>query len=110
MIPGDGIGKEVTAEAVKVLETIGDVDLHHLPWSADHFLATGEECEPPQVLQAKRWLLEHLGDHYGLYGEFTGVRTARKHIVWAVRAPSLRARAGADACARSSSCSRTCRS
>jgi len=47
VIPGDGIGKDVTAEAVKVLQAIGDVsgaplDLVHLPWSADHYLATGE--------------------------------------------------------------------
>ena len=42
VIPGDGIGKEVTAEAVKILEAIGGVDLHHLPWGADHYLATGE--------------------------------------------------------------------
>jgi len=34
VIPGDGIGKEVTAEAVKILETIGGLDLHHLPWGA----------------------------------------------------------------------------
>jgi tRNA-dihydrouridine synthase B len=26
-----------------------------------------------------------LHDHYALYGEFAGVRTARKHIGWAVR-------------------------
>jgi tRNA-dihydrouridine synthase B len=32
------------------------------------------------------WLLAHLRDHYGLYGEGLGVRTARKHIGWAVRA------------------------
>ena len=30
-------------------------------------------------------LLAHLQDHYGLYGEFTGVRSARKHIGWYVR-------------------------
>jgi 3-isopropylmalate dehydrogenase len=42
VIPGDGIGKEVTAEAVKILEAIGGLDLHHLPWSADHYLSTGE--------------------------------------------------------------------
>lgn len=47
IIPGDGIGKEVTAEAVKVLQAVGDrfgrrFDLEHLPWSADHTLATGE--------------------------------------------------------------------
>ncbi len=27
-------------------------------------------------------LLEHLDDHYRFYGEYTGVRTARKHIGW----------------------------
>jgi tRNA-dihydrouridine synthase B len=32
------------------------------------------------------WLLEHLQDHYALYGEHSGVRSARKHIGWAVRA------------------------
>jgi 3-isopropylmalate dehydrogenase len=47
VIPGDGIGKEVTAEAVKVLQAAGEVfgvslTLEHLPWSADHYLATGE--------------------------------------------------------------------
>ena len=34
---------------------------------------------------AAGWLIEHLHDHYGLYGELTGVRSARKHIGWAVR-------------------------
>jgi 3-isopropylmalate dehydrogenase len=46
IIPGDGIGKDVTAEAVKVLNAIAGkfgrrFDLEHLPWSADHFLQTG---------------------------------------------------------------------
>ena len=50
-----------------------------------HFLATGELLAAPSTQQAKRWLLEHLDDHYGLYGEYAGVRTARKHIGWAVR-------------------------
>jgi len=46
VIPGDGIGKEVTAEAVKILEALGGVVLHHLPWGADHYLATGETIPP----------------------------------------------------------------
>ncbi len=53
-----------------------------------HFLATGEHLAAPEVAQAKAWLLEHLTDHYGLYGwddAGTGVRSARKHIGWAVR-------------------------
>jgi tRNA-dihydrouridine synthase B len=58
------------------------------PWifrEIAHFLATGEELPAPEVVQAKAWLVEHLNDHYALYGEFTGVRSARKHIGWAVR-------------------------
>jgi len=47
MLPGDGIGKDVTAEAVKVLETVAEafdlpLELEHLPWDADRYLATGE--------------------------------------------------------------------
>lgn len=59
------------------------------PWifrEVAHFLATGELLAPPPTRQVRQWLLEHLHEHYGLYGEFTGVRTARKHIGWAVRA------------------------
>lgn len=59
------------------------------PWifrEIAHFLETGEHLPAPEVLQAKAWLLEHLHEHYDLYGEYTGVRTARKHIGWAVRA------------------------
>jgi tRNA-dihydrouridine synthase B len=59
------------------------------PWifgDIAHFLSTGELRDQPQTTQVKHWLLEHLDDHYGLYGEFAGVRTARKHIGWAVKA------------------------
>ncbi len=51
VIPGDGIGKDVTAEAVKVLQAIGEVsgsplDLDMLPWSADYYLQTGVTLPP----------------------------------------------------------------
>jgi 3-isopropylmalate dehydrogenase len=51
VIPGDGIGKEVTAEAVKVLGAACDVagrqlELHTLPWGADHYLQTGITMPP----------------------------------------------------------------
>jgi 3-isopropylmalate dehydrogenase len=42
VIPGDGIGKEVTAEAIRVLEALGGFQFLHLPWSAHHYLETGE--------------------------------------------------------------------
>ncbi len=59
------------------------------PWifrEIAHFLATGTELAPPLVAEVKRLLLGHLQDHYALYGEFSGVRTARKHIAWYVKA------------------------
>ena len=57
------------------------------PWifrEIAHFLATGTELAPPLVMDVKRLTIEHLHDHYSLYGEFLGVRTARKHIGWYV--------------------------
>jgi 3-isopropylmalate dehydrogenase len=46
VIPGDGIGPEVTAEAVKVLHAVAPQDvtfeITEYPFGATHFLATGE--------------------------------------------------------------------
>ena len=59
------------------------------PWifrEVAHYLATGEQLAPPLVAEVRRLLLDHLLDHYALYGEFTGVRSARKHIGWYVHA------------------------
>ena len=46
VVPGDGIGVDVTAEAVRVLETVAAssdrrIRLTPFPWGADHFLKTG---------------------------------------------------------------------
>ena len=40
----------------------------------------------PLVAEVRQLLLDHLRDHYSLYGELTGMRTARKHIAWYVKA------------------------
>ncbi len=47
IVPGDGIGVDVTREAVKVLEEVARrrgmaIELTAFPWSADHYLSTGE--------------------------------------------------------------------
>ena len=58
------------------------------PWifrEIAHYLAYGTHLAPPLVADVKRMSLAHLQDHYSLYGEFLGVRTARKHIGWYVR-------------------------
>ncbi|TFL13082.1 tRNA dihydrouridine synthase DusB [Pusillimonas caeni] len=55
------------------------------PWifrEIAHFLATGTHLPPPVFGELRACLLEHLEDHYRFYGEFTGVRSARKHIGW----------------------------
>jgi len=57
------------------------------PWifrEIAHFLDTGEHLAQPLVAEVRRLLLDHLEDHYQLYGEFTGMRSARKHIGWYV--------------------------
>src|SRR5579862_7581451 len=51
VVPGDGIGVDVTVEAVKVLRTVSDVfgrrlELETLPWSADYYLQTGVTMPP----------------------------------------------------------------
>jgi 3-isopropylmalate dehydrogenase len=51
VIPGDGIGVETTAEAVKAIRAVGGVfgrtfDLETLPWGADYFLQTGITIPP----------------------------------------------------------------
>jgi tRNA-dihydrouridine synthase B len=59
------------------------------PWifsEIAHYLQHGERPVPPATRDVQHWLTEHLADHYTLYGEETGVRSARKHIGWAVRA------------------------
>jgi tRNA-dihydrouridine synthase B len=58
------------------------------PWifrEIAHFLATGTQLAPPLVAEVRRLLLEHLQQHYALYGDYSGVRSARKHIGWYVR-------------------------
>jgi len=58
------------------------------PWifrEIAHFLAHGTHLAPPLVSEVRRLLVEHLHDHYSLYDEFIGVRSARKHIGWYVR-------------------------
>lgn len=59
------------------------------PWilrEIDHFLRTGVHLPAPLVSQVQELMLEHLQAHYAFYGEYLGVRTARKHIGWYVRA------------------------
>ncbi|WP_313178302.1 tRNA-dihydrouridine synthase, partial [Massilia sp.] len=57
------------------------------PWicrEIDHYLRTGELLPAPLVEEVRHLMNEHLPAHYAFYGEYVGVRTARKHIGWYV--------------------------
>src|SRR4051794_22729185 len=41
LIPGDGIGRDVVAEVVPILQAVGGLTVEELPWSADYYLQTG---------------------------------------------------------------------
>jgi len=71
LYPGDGIGKEVLAEAVRVLDHVqrlcGDFELHKtlLPWGADYYFAHGQVVPDDYLEQLRRFdaiLLGALGD------------------------------------------------
>jgi len=55
------------------------------PWifrEISHYLETGRHLPPPEVEEIRRVLNAHLNDLYQFYGEYSGVRIARKHISW----------------------------
>ena len=55
------------------------------PWifrEINHYLATGSHLPLPEVAEIHRVLVAHLHDLYSFYGEYSGVRIARKHISW----------------------------
>lgn len=55
------------------------------PWifnEINHFLNTGTHLLRPCVEEIQQVMLQHLNGLYELYGEYTGVRVARKHMGW----------------------------
>jgi tRNA-dihydrouridine synthase B len=55
------------------------------PWifrEIGHYLDTGELLPAPLPAEIGEIMLGHLTNLYSFYGEFTGVRVARKHITW----------------------------
>jgi tRNA-dihydrouridine synthase B len=58
------------------------------PWifrEIAHYLRTGTYLPAPAIAEVRGLMAEHLRAHYAFYGEYLGVRTARKHIGWYVR-------------------------
>jgi tRNA-dihydrouridine synthase B len=55
------------------------------PWifqQINQYLKNGQHSEEPELIIIKNWLIQHLENLYQFYGEFQGIRIARKHIIW----------------------------
>ncbi|WP_286237172.1 tRNA dihydrouridine synthase DusB [Neptuniibacter halophilus] len=55
------------------------------PWllrEIDHYLRTGTILAPPALEEIREILLAHLQELHSFYGDYMGVRIARKHVGW----------------------------
>ena len=55
------------------------------PWIFNiihHYLSTGELIKDPSIQTIRDIMLGHLEELYSFYGEYIGIRVARKHISW----------------------------
>ncbi len=71
------------------------------PWLCGQiadFLATGRAPADPSAELQRATLMRHVSDLHGFYGDFMGVRIARKHVGWFLQADARGANArGANA-------------
>jgi tartrate dehydrogenase/decarboxylase / D-malate dehydrogenase len=94
VVPGDGIGREVTPAALEVLEAAGrahgfELELTEHPWGCDHFVETGRMM-PADAMEALRRsdaiLLGAVGrpdvpDHISLWGLLIPIRRQFRQYV-----------------------------
>jgi tRNA-dihydrouridine synthase B len=55
------------------------------PWifrEINHYLQTGKYLPAPAISEIAQIMHDHLLEHYAFYGEYIGLRSARKHIGW----------------------------
>lgn len=58
------------------------------PWifrEINHFLATGSKMKTPSLDEVRAILLGHVNALHQFYGDFKGVRFARKHVSWYIQ-------------------------
>ena len=93
-IPGDGIGKEVVPEGIRVLETAGrrfgiEFQFDHLPWSCEYYAQTGRMMPEDGLEQIRRHDAVYLGavgfpgvpDHVSLWGLLIPIRRGFQQYV-----------------------------
>jgi tRNA-dihydrouridine synthase B len=62
------------------------------PWifrEIAHYLSHGEKLAPPTMEEVGRVAISHVEKLHQFYGDFKGVRIARKHVVWYVKQHGL---------------------
>ncbi len=55
------------------------------PWifrEISHYLKTGEHLATPEMAEVRAILIAHVQELHNFYGDFMGVRIARKHVSW----------------------------
>ena len=94
LIPGDGIGKEVVPEAVKIIEALSDqhkfeMNFIEFPYSCEYFLKTGTMMPEDGIEKLKKFDAIFLGavgdyqvpDHVSLWGLLIPIRRQMKQYV-----------------------------
>lgn len=95
-IPGDGIGKEVVPEAMRVLDTLAELDgnlkfeWEILPWGCDYYLKNGEMMPEngleilknfDQIFLGSVGMPELVPDHISLWGLLIKIRRGLKQTI-----------------------------
>ena len=89
VIPGDGIGKEVVPEGLRVLDAIGQrfgIDFHWntFPWSCETYASTGAMMPPDGV--------ERIRNHDAIFLGAVGLPSVPDHVsLWGLLIPIRRA-------------------
>lgn len=94
VIPGDGIGKEVVPEGIRVLEAAGkrfgiQFQWNYFPWGCEHYLSSGEMMPADGLKILKAYDAIYLGavgypgvpDHISLWGLLIPIRRAFRQYI-----------------------------
>ena len=96
VIPGDGIGKEVVPEALRVLDAVAEIhgglefDYSHYPWSCEYYIEHGEMMPKDgleQISQSDAIFLGAVGDpslvpdHVSLAGLLLKIRREFQQVI-----------------------------
>src|SRR5579871_5699903 len=93
-IPGDGIGREVVPESIRVLEAASrrfhfELDWHTFEWSCETYVKTGQMMPPDGLEQLRSFDAIYLGavghpdvpDHVSLWGLLIPIRRGFRQYV-----------------------------